>query len=323
MATTDKTVVVSAENLVKHYRTNQAVAGLSITINEGEIFGLIGPDGAGKTTTLQMLVGVLPPTSGTVFIFGNDVVRNPETIRTEVGYMPQGFSLYEDLSVWENMRFFGMLYQHRLKISDEWVERLLSFSRLSPFLARPAGKLSGGMKKKLALCCALIHRPRLVMLDEPTTGVDPISRFELWEILYRLVEEGLISILFTSPYMDEAERATRIALIASGRILTTAPPRVVRESVPGVILEIEVEKHIEARDILRAGFGAAKVNIHGHYLHLLTENPGKDRAQIKKLLKNSNINLISIREKHISLEDAFITRIGAERAGRAYRAQGS
>jgi ABC-2 type transport system ATP-binding protein len=313
----EKKAIIIAKDLVKDYRANRAVDGLSITINEGEIFGLIGPDGAGKTTTLQMLVGVLPPTGGTISIFGNDVVRNPEAIRTEVGYMPQGFSLYEDLSVWENMRFFGMLYQHRLKIGDEWVERLLSFSRLSPFLSRPAGKLSGGMKKKLALCCALIHRPRLVMLDEPTTGVDPISRFELWEILYPLVEEGLISILFTSPYMDEAERATQIALIASGRILTTAPPRAVRESVPGVILEIEAEKHIEARDILRASFGASKVNIHGHYLHLLTENPKADRAQIKKLLKNSNINLISIREKHISLEDAFISRIGAERAGRA------
>ncbi len=311
----NRRTIVSAEGLVKSYGEIKAVRGISLSISEGEIFGFIGPDGAGKTTTVQMLVGVLPPESGTVSVLGNDVVSDAESIKAHIGYMPQQFSLYEDLTVWENIRFFGMLYKLRLRPTDDWVDRLLSFSRLSPFLKRPAGKLSGGMKKKLALCCALIHRPPLLFLDEPTTGVDPISRVELWEILYQLVEEGLVTIFFTSPYMDEAERAGRIALLSAGRILTCDRPRAVRDSVAGVILEFKVDDLLKARDVLRKHFGEVRVNVWSIYLHLLVEKPKEDGAQARKILKKEGIKLVSLREKHISLEDAFIARIGAERGG--------
>src|SRR5579871_829110 len=223
---------VAAVGLTRRFGATLAVDRVSFEAARGQIFGLIGPDGAGKTTTIRMLAGVLPPDAGTAIVAGADVARNPEAAKQHLSYMPQRFGLYEDLTVAENLRFYADLFGVERAARERRAQELLAASGLAEFRRRLAGKLSGGMKQKLGLICALIHRPRVVLLDEPTTGVDPISRRDLWRILYAMLAED-VTIIAATCYLDEAERCHRLALMHEGRVLFCGAPRELKARLPG------------------------------------------------------------------------------------------
>src|SRR5687768_4693162 len=217
----DMQEAITTTNLTRSFGAVPAVAGLTISVPAGRIYGLVGPDGAGKTTTLRLLCGALVPDGGQATVMGIDVARDPEGVRRRIGYMPQRFSLYGDLSVRENMRFFADVYGVPRAEQGALMERLLAFSRLGPFQQRRADVLSGGMKQKLALACALIHRPTVLMLDEPTTGVDPVSRREFWDILRDAVDRDGMTVLVSTPYMDEADRCHAVGFMRAGRLMAS------------------------------------------------------------------------------------------------------
>ena len=228
---------IETSGLTKAFGEVQAVDGLDLTVRSGEIYGLIGPDGAGKTTTMRMLAGVMAASGGEASVLGNDVVNNPESVKKDIAYMSQRFGLYEDLTVRENIDFYAELYLVNAEEKKERFERLMEFSRLSPFTGRLAGNLSGGMKQKLGLACALIHTPKLLLLDEPTNGVDPVSRREFWKILYELLREG-VTIFVSTPYMDEADRCHRVGIMDAGRLLIADTPVGIRERIRLSVIEI-------------------------------------------------------------------------------------
>jgi ABC-2 type transport system ATP-binding protein len=233
--------LLSAVGLRKSFGDVQAVAGVDLTVEPGEIFGLVGPDGAGKSTTMRLLVGVLDADAGHAAVAGVRIDREPEAARELLGYMPQQYSLYADLSVAENLRFFSDMYFVPKTERQQRLARLYEFSRLGPYADRRAGQLSGGMYKKLALMCNMIHTPRLLLLDEPTTGVDPLSRRELWEILYNFADEG-VAIIVCTPYMDEAERCHRVGLMSGGRFLITDSPRAILEGFREQVFEVVTDE---------------------------------------------------------------------------------
>ena len=226
--------VLTAINLTKSFKELTAVNSLNLTINKGEIFGLLGPDGAGKSTILRMLSTAMLPTSGQALVLGMDVAKDEEKLRRRIGYMPQRFSLYGDLTVDENIDFFADLYEVPAKDRENVKQRALDFTKLEPFRNRPASKLSGGMQKKLALATCLIHTPEILFLDEPTLGVDPLSRREFWRLLYRLTGT---TILVSTPYMDEAERCNRIALVREGSLLICDTPAEIKKRTQETTLE--------------------------------------------------------------------------------------
>lgn len=219
--------VIKAVNLVRKFGPLTAVNGLNLDIPEGEIFGLVGPDGAGKTTTMRLLTGILDPTSGEGWVYGKHIVKDAETLKDNIAYMSQRFGLYEDLTVMENVQFYADLFGVFGPDRPDRIEKLLGFSNLTPFKSRLAGKLSGGMKQKLGLACALIHTPKVLFLDEPTNGVDPVSRRDFWNILYDLLKEK-VTILYSTAYLDEAERCRRVGLIHKGRLLRCDTPEAIK-----------------------------------------------------------------------------------------------
>jgi ABC-2 type transport system ATP-binding protein len=229
-------VTIKATNLTRKFASNVAVNDLNLEIEEGEIFGLVGPDGAGKTTTMRLLTGILEPTSGEAWIYGKHIVKESEGLKDNIGYMSQRFGLYEDLTVMENLNFYADIFSVPLKERPARIERLMSFSGLSPFKKRLARNLSGGMKQKLGLSCALIHTPKVIFLDEPTSGVDPVSRRDFWQILYQLLREK-VTILFSTSYLDEAERCKRVGLIHKGRLLKCDIPVNIRQERNAKTLE--------------------------------------------------------------------------------------
>ncbi|MEE8551649.1 MAG: ABC transporter ATP-binding protein, partial [Gemmatimonadota bacterium] len=242
-------VAVRVEGLTRRFGDLTAVDGLDFSVKSGELFGLVGPDGAGKTTTLRMLAGVLPPSEGDARIFGTSVTRDPEAVKDDIAYMPQRFGLYTDLTVRENLDFYADLYEVPKADRPARLDRLYRFSGLGPFEDRLAGNLSGGMKQKLGLSCALIHEPRLLLLDEPTFGVDPISRRDLWLIVHEMVAHG-VTVIVSTAYMDEAERFDRLALLQQGRVLAVDTPEALRDSLSGRLLVVRAEPIREARDRL-------------------------------------------------------------------------
>ena len=303
--------VIEIRSLTKKFGNNLAVDDVSLTIYKGEMFGLVGADGAGKTTTIRTLCGLLNPTSGSVSVLGMDVGKNRRTVQSKIGYLSQGFSLYGDLSVDENLEFFAEI--HNVRNYKKRREELLEFTRLKPFRNRPAEKLSGGMKQKLALACSLIHKPEILFLDEPTTGVDPISRRDFWKILSSLLRDG-ITILMSTPYLDEAERCSRVALMNRGKILKLGNPESIKKSMQKKVAEIVCKPVIKARDFLNEKF-MLDVQTFGDRIDVvLPENFTAD--EIISALESAGFEVLAVRLKAPSLENVFIHLLEEFREGK-------
>jgi ABC-2 type transport system ATP-binding protein len=303
---------IFAKGLRKAFGDLAAVDGLDLEVEKGEIFGLVGPDGAGKTTTMRIMCGILDPDAGQAEVAGHDVLRHPEQVKRRIGYMPQRFSLYGDLTVAENLAFFANLYHVPRAIRAEREKELLDFSRLAPFRKRLAQNLSGGMKQKLALACTLIHTPEVLFLDEPTTGVDPVSRREFWRILYSLLKEG-VTIFVSTPYMDEAERCNRVALIEKGRILLCDTPEVLKQRMRGDLLEIIAQPQREAKDLLSRLPSVLGVQVFGDRLHVWVGDAANDRPALLAALSEKQITVISSRAATPGLEDVFVSVLARAR----------
>ncbi|MGB6064270.1 MAG: ABC transporter ATP-binding protein [Desulfomonilaceae bacterium] len=306
--------IVQTENLCRDFGQTQAVKNLNLEVKRGELFGIVGPDGAGKTTTMRMLAGILEPTSGKAWVDGISVVDDPEGIKEQLAYMPQRFGLYADLTVMENLIFYADLFQVPKKERSGRIELLFRFSRLGPFSGRLAGALSGGMKQKLGLACALIHSPRLLLLDEPTNGVDPVSRRDFWKILYELLKEG-ISIVVTTAYLDEAERTNRVGLMHHGTIIQMGEPRALRQMVEGVIIELIVSDPSPARNLLSKMGGIVDVNVFGEGLHVRL-NEESEADAIRQRLNQEGIEIHSIKRIAPTMEDAFLSLIPKDRTSK-------
>ncbi|MBI5575539.1 MAG: ABC transporter ATP-binding protein [Deltaproteobacteria bacterium] len=296
----------------RRYGTVTAVDGITMDVRRGEMFGLIGPDGAGKTTTLRVAIGLLPPNAGTVRTCGLDPVREKRKLTARIGYLSQRFSLYGDLSVDENIAFFADI--HGVRGWQARRDELLDMVRMTPFRGRLADRLSGGMKQKLALACTLIHTPELLVLDEPTAGVDPVSRRDFWRLLARLRQEGL-TILMTTPYLDEAERCHRVALMDRGRLLALDAPDELRKGLQGIIIEILARPKRRALELLRGLDGVAEAESFGERLHAFlpgvpsAEAPPAATRLSAALQSAGGIEVDSARPVEPSLEDIFISRL--------------
>lgn len=296
--------MISLTNVTKLFGARPAVDKVTLEVAEGEIFGLVGPDGAGKTTIIRMLTGILEPTEGQILLLSNEKL---EAIKGDIGYVPQRFSLYGDLTVMENIRLMGSLYgESSAKIAD-LANEILSFTNLLPFKDRLAENLSGGMKQKLALAAGLMHKPRILFLDEPTTGVDPVSRREFWQMLYRLNKEGM-TIFVSTPYMDEAELCGRIAFLQNGRIIICDSPRSLCTAYPHKVLELivntkELYRYVEGCSIL-------DISSFGDTYHLVVEDADKAMLEVSNALKSSGIVINSLKEISPTLEDVFVAMAG-------------
>ena len=301
--------VIRTRKLRRTFGDLIAVAGLDLEVHTGEIFGLVGPDGAGKTTTMRMLTGILPPTAGGAEVAGCDVARKPEELKDHIGYMSQRFGLYPDLSVAENIAFYADIYGVPRRELAARTERLLGFSNLTPFKHRLAGNLSGGMKQKLGLACALIHTPRVLFLDEPTNGVDPVSRRDFWRILYQLVRDG-VTLFVSTAYLDEAERCNRLALLHEGRLLGLGTPDEVKRLMPGTLLEVRTSAPRRTALLLRENLRSASVGLFGDRVHVATREPAAAEADTRRLVASAGFELLSLHPVEPSLEDVFVAVIG-------------
>lgn len=306
--------IIVTENLTRRFKQVTAVDGLNLRIDRGEIFGLVGPDGAGKTTTIRMLCAIMEPTSGHAWVAGLDVARDGEAIKRRIGYMAQRFNLYGDLTVAENLDFFADIFQVRGRERRQRRERLLEFAQLGPFIKRRAAHLSGGMQKKLALACTLIHQPELVFLDEPTTGVDPVSRREFWDILTELHMEG-ITIVVSTPYMDEAERCSRVGLMYEGQIIECDAPERLKGLVQGDLLELRSSHLRRAGELVAACEGVLEVQTYGDLLHLFVDSAAVRQGPLQDALEAAGIQVISCRPVRPRMEEAFISLIRRRMVG--------
>ncbi|MEW5717526.1 MAG: ABC transporter ATP-binding protein [Chloroflexota bacterium] len=299
---------IQAEQLTKHFRKVQAVRGINLDIAPGEIYGLIGPDGAGKTTMIRMLAGVMKPTAGVARVSGFDTARQAEKLRHQVGYMAQRFGLYGDLSVRENMDFYADIFGVRGAEREPQIQRLLRFARLEEFQDRNADALSGGMKKKLGLACALIHRPQVLFLDEPTNGVDPISRREFWDILSDLHIAG-VTIFISTAYMDEAERCSRVGLMYQGEIIRQGAPAALRQLVRGDLIAIVADDLAATERIVAQMRGVSEVQAYGDRLHVFIDAAAQRLPEIEAALRAANISVTQIRPTAPHLQEAFISLV--------------
>ncbi len=296
---------VETINLSRTFGAIHAVAGLNLQVPAGRIYGLVGPDGAGKTTTLRMLCGALRLGGGQATVLGIDVARDPEAVRRRLGYMPQRFSLYGDLTVRENLRFFADAYGVPRAQQPALFERLLGFSQLGPFQGRRADALSGGMKQKLALACTLIHKPAVLLLDEPTTGVDPVSRREFWDILRDAVSQDGMTVLVSTPYMDEADRCHVVGFMRGGALMASGSPRELQRLVPGLVLEVQARPLHAAQERLRAMPGVREVQVFGDRLHLFAD-AALPAGALEHQLEGSGVVLAAVRPIQPTMEDVFM-----------------
>ncbi len=301
-------LAIRCVGVTRRFGTLAAVNKLDLEVRHGEVFALVGPDGAGKTTLIRLLCGVLTPDAGEAVVAGFDVVADPERVKTRIGYMPQRFSLYGDLTVMENLQLYAGLHEVPRKEFPHKAEQLLADFRLSPFQSRLAQHLSGGMKQKLALVCTLIHEPEVLLLDEPTTGVDPVSRQQFWRILYDLNRRG-ITIFVSTPYMDEAERAAHVGLMNQGRIIATGSPASLRALMEGEILEVVAEPQAAAKNVLRGHPSVRSLEVFGDRLHVLVPS-AEAQGGLESALAAAGVTLKSIRQIPPSLEDVFVARLG-------------
>ncbi len=302
--------MISIDSLTKAFNQTIAVKDLSLDIAAGEIFGLIGPDGAGKTTTLRVVSTAMLPTSGRVAVDNRDVVREPEAVKALIGYMPQRFALYPDLTVAENLNFFADVFGSPRSERQVLIDRLLGFARLTEFQSRRAQNLSGGMQKKLALAATLMHRPRVLLLDEPTTGVDPVSRREFWDLLTEVHLEG-VTIIITTPYLDEAERCTRVGLMYRGELIACDTPDKLRENFGATVLEAVSEQALTARKAVEKSEGVLVVSTHGNSLRLLVDRPDRQGA-LESVWKAGGIRVENVHVAKPRLEDAFVLMLQAQ-----------
>lgn len=301
---------ISVTGLKKVFKTVKAIDCISFEISKGELYGILGPDGAGKTTTCRILAGIMKPSEGTVIIGEHDVVKDGEKIKKFTGYMPHDYGLYGDLTVEENINFYADIFKVAYKERKERMDRILGFTGMSPFIKRRSQFLSGGMKQKLQLACALIHTPEYLILDEPTYGVDPVSRREFWKLLLELLKGGL-TILVSTSYMDEAQRCNRIALLNNGRILRQGSPDEIISGIPGSMVEVFCEEaSIVAHKLLKLPW-IRTVTLYGDCLHILmVEN--LDLNMLKTFLKKENVDVKNISQINPSLEDTFIYLVEEE-----------
>ncbi len=297
---------VQTNALARSFKETRAVDGLNLDVRDGELFGLIGPDGAGKTTTLRLLAGLLTVSAGTAQVLGHDLKREAEAIKPSIGYMAQQFSLYGELSVLENLLFFAEIFEIDPAELDGRVARLLEFAGLTHFSDRRAAHLSGGMQKKLALACTLIHEPKLLLLDEPTTGVDPVSRREFWNILADLHARGS-TIIVSTPYMDEADRCSMVGLMNAGKLIRCDTPENLRAQVPGSLLDLHCSDWRKAKQLLSAAPGILELQTYGDRLHLLVDNEKQRKPEIKALLEQSAIQIDSLQSAPTRMEESFIS----------------
>jgi ABC-2 type transport system ATP-binding protein len=305
---TDKTPIIKTDRLTRTFKTTTAVDELTLSIAPGELFGLVGPDGAGKTTTLRLLAGLLDVSDGQATILGFDLKSQSESIKPNVGYMAQQFSLYGELSVLENLYFFAELFDVSRQERRERTERLLEFAGLTEFTDRGASKLSGGMQKKLALACTLIHQPKILLLDEPTTGVDPVSRREFWNILTELHVEGT-TIIVSTPYMDEADRCSRVGLMYAGKLVECDTPQNIRGKLGKDVIQVQAEDWQKTLETVANLEGVSEAQTYGEAVNLLVDDGEKRLPQIESVLKKSNIVYRSIRIAPARMEEAFISLI--------------
>lgn len=297
-------MMITVTNLTKEFDTTVAIKNLSLEIEQGETFGLIGPDGAGKTTTLRVISTAMVPTSGTVTVNGIDVRRDPEAVKKLIGYMPQRFALYPDLTVLENLNFFADVFGSPRAQRQPSIDRLLGFARLGQFQSRLARDLSGGMQKKLALAASLMHRPRVLLLDEPTTGVDPVSRREFWDLLTEVHLEG-VTIVITTPYLDEAERCTRVGLLSRGELIACDTPGNLRANAGATILEGESERALDARRLVEKRAGVLSASAHGNAIRLLVDQPGR-AGDLESTWLDAGIPVRNLHPVAPRLEDVFV-----------------
>jgi ABC-2 type transport system ATP-binding protein len=297
---------IKLDNLTKKFGDLTAVDALSLSVSKGELFGLVGSDGAGKTTTMRMLTAIMEPTSGDAWVMGHHVRDEPEAIKEEIGYMSQRFGLYNDLTVQENIHFYADIYGLPRKGRDAKIDELLSFSNLTPFRERRAGNLSGGMKQKLGLACALVHTPKVLFLDEPTNGVDPVSRRDFWRILYNLLKEG-VAIFVSTAYLDEADRCNRVGLIHNGKLLACDTPENLKKLMQGTILEIRTSQPRNAARLLREKLDEVSVSLFGDKVHLVTNDPDRTGKSASAFLEQGGVPLLSLRAVDPALEDVVVS----------------
>jgi len=300
--------IIDTDRLTRDFKSVRAVNELTLSIASGELFGLVGPDGAGKTTTLRLLAGLLDITEGEATILEFDLKSKAEAIKPHVGYMAQQFSLYGELSVMENLQFFAELFDVSTKNQRERTDRLLSFAGLTEFKDRRAANLSGGMQKKLALACTLIHEPEILLLDEPTTGVDPVSRREFWNILTELHLQGT-TIIVSTPYMDEADRCSRVGLMYAGKLVECDTPLNIRNKVEGEMIELQAEDWQKALETVAGLSGVHEAQTYGESIHLLVDSGKRRLPEIEKVLKHSGLGYRNIRVAPMQMEEAFISLI--------------
>ena len=314
MPSAQKAAIV-AQGLAKSFGSVRAVDHLSFDVREGEIFGLVGPDGAGKTTTLRMLAGVMPPDDGGAAVAGVEVVHNPEEAKHFLSYMPQRFGLYEDLTVDENIRFYADLFGVKKAERQERSGQLLQAAGMSEFRSRLAGQLSGGMKQKLGLVCALIHRPKVILLDEPTTGVDPVSRRDFWRILYELIAEG-VAILTSTAYLDEAERCHRVALLNEGKLLFCDTPAALKAKLGKGVLSVRSTDPRSVREQLEHAEGISSLVLTGDGVHVVVDDAARRSTEFEARLRQANVSFDSIHQVTPTIEDLFVDAVTSGVGGR-------